>query len=116
MADTTTYTLLADDRLWLVFHTLKRRDPGFRIGSFCERAVREALPQPDSGLPHSLGEIYENRPATSRTRAFRGDGAIRPLLEFWQERLGIQRQILIATAIRRKQEREGMVPGPRSRA
>ena len=111
MTETVSVSFQVDDRLWLAFLVTKAQPGGhrFRIGRFCEEAVRRALPQPDSKEPHSLGEIWEIDEATKRTRAFRCAADIPALLKFWEKRLGIQRQVIIATAIRRAQEREGLV-------
>lgn len=111
MTETVSVSFQTDDRLWHVFLVTKAQRGGhrFRIGRFCEEAMRRALPPPDSQEPHSLGEIWENDEATMRTRAFRCAADIPALLRFWERRLGIPRQIIIATAIRRAQEREGLV-------
>ena len=112
---TTTFTFLADERIWLPFLLLKRRPGGdsFRIGRFCEAALREALPA--EGAEHRLGAIWEND-VTMKARAFRCGAEMRALLVRWQSELGTPRGLLIVTAIRRKQERDGLVPGPLRRA
>ena len=107
MAKTMTFSLRASERIWLPFLHRKRQrgGAGFRIGRFCEAALREALPEPDSSAAHRLGAIEHSEPGLAvRTRAFRGDPGLRQLLLYWQMRLKISRQDIIITAIRRKQE------------
>ena len=53
---------------------------------------------------------------TLKARAFRCGAEMRSLLVRWQSELGTPRGLLIVTAIRRKQERDGLVPGPLRRA
>ena len=113
MAKTMTFSLRASERIWLPFLHRKRQrgGAGFRIGQFCEAALREALPEPGSPGEHRLGAIEHSDPGLAvRTRAFRGDPGLRPLLLYWQMRLKISRQGIIIAAIRRKQERAGL-PG-----
>lgn len=109
---TTTFTFLADEHIWLPFLLLKRRNDKFRIGVFCEKALREALPAPHEDRDHALGPLWQNEQASTKARGFRCTPEVRPLLDYWSERLRLPARDIIVTAIRRKQERDGLIPKP----
>ena len=102
--------LEADEALWSVLEDLrKEKSRRFRIGKFCEAAISEALPPHEAGRSPDIGPAWVND-WDQRLRCFAAPAELKARVAYYATLFNMTRSQLLCTVIRRKQERDGLVP------